>query len=255
MLQQAVEHIRRLEMEKTFLLAENKRLEHLACGHNHVTSTSYDDEPVGKRRKIDTESSDEGVSMVIDEALAIDELRRQLDELRQRLECERQTRMLLEQQQLHLVTENYASKPMDPFSDISIRYSVSAPTENVGLRGNLETIIEAIQHLEESQTMQNSPLCAKSDNFTSEEDDVDHDDDSNSAHSTMFRSSAALQLPATELMRVVAAAEALQCFAKHQEVTHRTPQSFPCILQPIRSSVGSKLHHRLTHPQRLFHSP
>lgn len=255
-MQQAVEHIRRLEMEKTFLLAENKRLEHLACGHNHVTSTGYDDEPVGKRRKIDTESSDEGVSMVIDEALAIDELRRQLDELRQRLECERQTRMLLEQQQqLHLVTENYARKPMDHFSDISIRYSVSAPTENVGLRGNLETIIEAIQHLEESQTMQNSPLCAKSDNFTSEEDDVDHDDDSNSAHSTMFRSSAALQLPATELMRVVAAAEALQCFAKHQEVTHRTPQSFPCILQPIRSSVGSKLHHRLTHPQRLFHSP
>lgn len=255
MLQQAVEHIRRLEMEKTFLLAENKRLEHLVCSHNLVTSTGYDDGPVNKRRKTDTESSDEGVSMAIDETLAIDELRRQLDEVRQRLECERQTRALLEQQQqLHLVTENYAGKPMDSFPDISIRYSVSAPAENAGLRGSLETIIEAIQHLEEAQTMQNSPLCgAKSDNFASE-DDVDHDD-SNSAHPMMFRSGSALQLPATELMRVVAAAEALQCFAKRQDVTHRTPPLFPCILQPIRSSVGSKLHHRLTHPQRLFHSP
>ena len=248
-----MEYIKSLEQDKTYLLAENSRLERLVYDRSHVTSSGYqEDEPTNKRRKMDTESSDEGVGMTTDEAIVVDDLRKQLDELRQRLEYERQLRMLLEQQQLCLVTSGaYANKPTDGFPDIDVRHSVPMPAEGMALRGSLETIVAAIQHLEGSQDMPGeSQTCGKSDSFTSE-DDVDHDD-SNSAHSTSFSSDTSLQLPASELMRVVAAAEALQFFAeRHATMRGKASQTFPCILQPLRSSeVTSNSHHI----RRIFHS-
>lgn len=211
-----------------------------------------------KHKRIDTESSDEGVSMMAaEEPPAIDNLRRQLVELRQRLECERQTRSLLEQQQqLHLVTDRYASRPTDSFSSIGLRYSVSAPTEDARLCGSLETIVEAIQHLEGgAQTMPDSSTLTKSDGSFTIEDDVDPDDSNSTLHSPMFLNNSSLQLPTTELMRAVAAAEVLQCFSKRHKVMNRRPQKpFPCILQPMRSSVGSKLCHELIKSQQYFHN-
>lgn len=244
-------------MERAFLLAENKRLEHRVC-HSRVSSTGYDDNaPMTKHKKTDAESSDEGVSMMAaEEPPAVDNLRRQLVELRQRLECERQTRSLLEQQQLRLVTGRYASssRPTDSFSNIGLRCSASVPTEDATrLCGSLETIVEAIQHLEGAQAAHDSPALTKSDSYTIEDDTGP--DDSNSAHSTMFLNSGSLQLPTAELMRAVAAAEVLQCFSSRHEVMNRRLQPFPCILQPTRSSsIGSKLCHKLIKSQQYFHN-
>lgn len=255
-LQQAVERIRRLEMERAFLLAENKRLEHLVCC-SRVSSTGYDDDaPTTKHKKTDTESSDEGVSMMaVEEPPAVDNLQRQLVELHQRLECERQTRSLLEQQQLRLVADRYASsRPTDSFSSVGLRCSASTPTEDATrLCGSLEMIVEAIQHLEGAQAVHDSPVLTKFDSYMIE-DDIGPDD-SNSAHSTMFLNSGSLQLPTTELMRAVAAAEVLQCFSSRHKVTNRRPQPFPCILQPtMSSSIESKLCHKLPKSQQYFHN-
>ena len=106
-LQQTSEYITNLESEKTRLLSQNSILRHTLKELNHnpdtlvgslaeqITPQPATAPPAAKRKKRDTESSDEGISLGFDE-VQIDELRKEVVELRLQLERERKLRQALE---------------------------------------------------------------------------------------------------------------------------------------------------------------
>ncbi len=104
-LQSTSDYITYLEQEKTRVVSQNGHLKALLkeLGHE-VPYPDLPDSPPPKRKKRDTESSDEGISLSCNDVMeetVVDKLRRETMELRKELERERKRRMYLEEHGRH----------------------------------------------------------------------------------------------------------------------------------------------------------
>ncbi|KAA8585105.1 hypothetical protein FQN60_003799 [Etheostoma spectabile] len=159
-LQQTAEYIFTLEQEKTRLLQQNSQLKRII---QELSGSSP------KRRR--AEEKDEGIgSPDILEEEKTEDLRREMIELRQQLEKERSVRMLLEDQMRSLdaqlypeklkvftqqVQEHHTQTQSLPPQPHHVTVVTMGPTSVISAvstsRHNLDTIVQAIQHIEGTQ--------------------------------------------------------------------------------------------------------
>ncbi|XP_017291445.1 transcription factor AP-4 isoform X2 [Kryptolebias marmoratus] len=152
-LQQTAEYIFTLEQEKTRLLQQNSQLKRII---QELSGSSP------KRRR--AEEKDEGIgSPDILEEEKTEDLRREMIELRQQLEKERSVRMILEDQVLAPATPpaptHHATvivpAPAQTPQPHHVTVVTMGPTSVINSvstsRQNLDTIVQAIQHIEGTQ--------------------------------------------------------------------------------------------------------
>ncbi|KAM4534846.1 transcription factor AP-4 isoform 2-T2 [Fundulus diaphanus] len=152
-LQQTAEYIFTLEQEKTRLLQQNSQLKRII---QELSGSSP------KRRR--AEEKDEGIgSPDILEEEKTEDLRREMIELRQQLEKERTVRMMLEDQVLAPATPpaptHHATvivpAPAQTPQPHHVTVVTMGPTSVINSvstsRQNLDTIVQAIQHIEGTQ--------------------------------------------------------------------------------------------------------
>ncbi|XP_070836900.1 transcription factor AP-4 isoform X3 [Chaetodon trifascialis] len=152
-LQQTAEYIFTLEQEKTRLLQQNSQLKRII---QELSGSSP------KRRR--AEEKDEGIgSPDILEEEKTEDLRREMIELRQQLEKERSVRMMLEDQVLAPATPpaptHHATvivpAPVQPPQPHHVTVVTMGPASVINTvstsRQNLDTIVQAIQHIEGTQ--------------------------------------------------------------------------------------------------------
>jgi len=180
-LQKAVEYICALENDRSYLIACNDRLTRRlrALGRDicdvdddddnftRLSSISATSSTMSKRRKLDTESSDDGIGGMLSpkvlcgelsaEGSVVDALRRQIADLQRQLE--RQRRISSEYMQFDVPQHRARNAAAGPFSSSN----TSTPR-----RGSLETIVEAIRCLEgdekaESKTIVEAIRCLEGD--------------------------------------------------------------------------------------------
>jgi transcription factor AP-4 len=107
-LQTTSDYITSMEQEKTRLLSQNAHLKRMLAEITRNAELS----PPPKRKKRDTESSDEGIGMTnsdFDEP-TVDEIKREMIELRTQLDRERRLRMMLEEQIRQLEGQLYPER-------------------------------------------------------------------------------------------------------------------------------------------------
>eukprot|EP00066_Takifugu_rubripes_P013007 XP_011602273.1 PREDICTED: transcription factor AP-4 isoform X2 [Takifugu rubripes] len=152
-LQQTAEYIFTLEQEKTRLLQQNSQLKRII---QELSGSSP------KRRR--AEEKDEGIgSPDILEEEKSEDLRREMIELRQQLEKERSVRMMLEDQVLAPATPpaptHHATvivpAPVQAVLPHHVTVVTMGPSSVINTvstsRQNLDTIVQAIQHIEGTQ--------------------------------------------------------------------------------------------------------
>jgi len=173
-LQKAVEYICALENDRSYLITCNDRLTRRlrALGidicevddddnnFTRLSSISATSSSMSKRRKLDTESSDEGIGGMLSPKVlcgelsgdrpVVDALRRQIADLQRQLERER--RISSEYMHLDVSQHRGRSTTAGPFSS-------SASTHR---RGSLETIVEAIRCLEGDEKAESKPKPTES---------------------------------------------------------------------------------------------
>lgn len=156
-LQQATDYIGSLKKEKAMLLARNAELKRV-LGNLGYEVHDTGDTPLA-RRKQDTESSDEGVVMTTScdaQDDVVDDLRRQVVDLREEVDRERQQRTTIEEQHRGLIAGIYTDlNVVDPTTTLATSFQRPQMAHDVttSRRGNLLTIIEAIRHLEGERTV------------------------------------------------------------------------------------------------------
>ncbi|OWF47042.1 transcription factor AP-4-like [Mizuhopecten yessoensis] len=164
-LQQTTDYIQALEQDKSKLIAQNTHLKRILSEFDvgeRPLEVVYHDSPPPKRKKRDTESSDEGISSDYD---ALEDIKREMIELKCQLEQERQLRMILEEKEAQERIRQLASRVkmqvqmqkdkmiyMDPIDEerhgLIVKSDCEGPMSESMSRRNLETIVEAIRHLE-----------------------------------------------------------------------------------------------------------
>ncbi|XP_040297751.1 transcription factor AP-4 isoform X2 [Bufo bufo] len=154
-LQQTADYIFSLEQEKTRLLQQNTQLKRFIQEFNGSSP---------KRRR--AEDKDEGIgSPDIWEEEKAEDLRREMIELRQQLDKERSVRMMLEEQLLaphmplaptHHPTVIVPAPPPAPSHHVNVvTVGHSSVISSVSTsRQNLDTIVQAIQHIEGTRDKQ-----------------------------------------------------------------------------------------------------
>ncbi|XP_046542506.1 transcription factor AP-4-like isoform X1 [Haliotis rubra] len=179
-LQQTSEHISSLETEKTKLLAQNAHLKKILLEVSNERDEYFNESPPPKRKKRDTESSDEGISLgsSIDSSSeeSNEDLQREIIELRRQLDRERWLRMMYEERLRSVESQIYPDRIRHIAAHVQASIhiqnekalkqanvtEVSEDNEKVTIkeedpkaalessmsRKNLETIVEAIRHLE-----------------------------------------------------------------------------------------------------------
>ncbi|XP_059414927.1 transcription factor AP-4-like isoform X3 [Carassius carassius] len=153
-LQQTAEYIFSLEQEKTRLLQQNTQLK------RYIQKEFSGSSP--KRRR--AEEKDEGIgSPDILEDEKVEDLRREMIELRQQLDKERSVRMMLEEQVFSPATPpaptHHATvivpAPAPPPAPHHVTVVTMGPASVINTastsRQNLDTIVQAIQHIEGTQ--------------------------------------------------------------------------------------------------------
>ena len=174
-LQKAVEYICALENDRSYLIACNDRLTRRlrALGRDicdvdddddnftRLSSISATSSTMSKRRKLDTESSDDGIGGMLSpkvlcgelsaEGSVVDALRRQIADLQRQLE--RQRRISSEYMQFDVPQHRARNAAAGPFSSSN----TSTPR-----RGSLETIVEAIRCLEGDEKAESKPKPTES---------------------------------------------------------------------------------------------
>ncbi|XP_064636610.1 transcription factor AP-4-like [Lineus longissimus] len=217
-LQQTVDYISDLEHEKTRLMAQTTQLKHLLSEvgrDSRDSDTSSQGSPPPKRKKRDTESSDEGISLGFEDQ-TVEDLRKELIEIRLQLDRERRLRLALEERNRSVEAKLYgdhrpyeelilahpayrqkqvyfedqprpepmiispvlastlpatvtlansrlieSSQPREIPGSRSKQYveeSSSVETESSMSRRNLETIVEAIRHLEGEHVLEDNKV-------------------------------------------------------------------------------------------------
>nr|KAG5688091.1 hypothetical protein BaRGS_002696 [Batillaria attramentaria] len=182
-LQHTTEYIANIEQEKKRLASQNDQLKHMLMELGRERDLErQNDSPPPKRKKRDTESSDEGISMVEStsdgskDLPSVDDLHREMVELRNQLDRERLVRIMLEdrarsleaqlyhtQRPHHLsssqmpapvnlkVAESHATKAGCNVQEISAhedRPRTAEPRFHSAPRRNLENLVEAIRQIE-----------------------------------------------------------------------------------------------------------
>ncbi|XP_042197198.1 transcription factor AP-4 isoform X3 [Callorhinchus milii] len=154
-LQQTAEYIFSLEQEKTRLLQQNSQLKRFIQEYSGSSP---------KRRR--AEEKDEGIgSPDVWEDEKVEDLKREMIELRQQLDKERSVRMMLEEQLLpahislastHHPTVIVQTPPPAPSHHVAVVTMGAASVINTSTtsRQNLDTIVQAIQHIEGTQDSQ-----------------------------------------------------------------------------------------------------
>lgn len=167
-LQKAVEYIYSLESDRSYLMACNDRLTRRlrALGRDiceidddddnftRLSSISAASATTSKRRKLDTESSDEGIGGMLSPKVlrgelsadgpVVDVLRRQIADLQRQLERERR----ISSEYIRTDVSQHRSRGTS-----SVPFSSSTPR-----RGSLETIVEAIRCLEGDEKTETKPV-------------------------------------------------------------------------------------------------
>ncbi|XP_002738783.1 transcription factor AP-4-like [Saccoglossus kowalevskii] len=171
-LQQTSEFIFNLEQEKTRLLQQNTQMRQMLAKRSAETKES----PPKRRKNEDSISSDEGIGSPEVEDLSMEELQKEMVELRQQLDRERRLRMLLEERNRSLEAQLYPEKLREiakheqqkQLLDVQRMHEIQqmqqtqtvvpvpvqlihAPpviTANNAARQNLDAIVQAIKHLE-----------------------------------------------------------------------------------------------------------
>jgi len=164
-LQKAVEYICALENDRSYLIACNdrltRRLRALGCdilevddddSFSRLSSISATSSTMSKRRKLDTESSDEGISEMLSPKVlcgelsaggpVTDTLRRQVADLQRELARERR----ISSEYMHFYTSHHRGRSV-----------ASSSNTNTPRRGSLETIVEAIRCLEGDEKAESKP--------------------------------------------------------------------------------------------------
>ncbi|XP_078602020.1 transcription factor AP-4-like isoform X2 [Branchiostoma floridae x Branchiostoma japonicum] len=183
-LQQTAEYIFALEQDKTRLLHQNSQLKRALSELMEGKGGS----PSPKRKKMDSESrvSDEGIADVADDHENMENIKKQMLDLRCQLDKERRLRMMLEEQNRSLEAQLYPERlrelahqvqiqaqqdvhrriveqhqliPQQPQPTPVITVPVSAMTTVsqdavTASRQSLDTIVQAIQHLEGNKVLQ-----------------------------------------------------------------------------------------------------
>ncbi|XP_069131081.1 transcription factor AP-4-like [Argopecten irradians] len=164
-LQQTTDYIQALEQDKSKLIAQNTHLKRILSDFDtgeRLLEAVYHDSPPPKRKKRDTESSDEGISADYD---ALEDIKREMMELKCQLEQERQLRMILEEREAQERIRHLASRVnmqvqiqkdkmiyMEQIEEERhghiMKSECESPMSESMSRRNLETIVEAIRHLE-----------------------------------------------------------------------------------------------------------
>ncbi|XP_067912762.1 transcription factor AP-4 isoform X2 [Heterodontus francisci] len=155
-LQQTAEYIFSLEQEKTRLLQQNSQLKRFIQEYSGSSP---------KRRRAD--DKDEGIgSPDVWEDEKLEDLKREMIELRQQLDKERSVRMMLEEQLLpsHIFPASthhptvIVQTPPPPASHqvtvVTMGPSSVINSPSTTSRQNLDTIVQAIQHIEGTQEKQ-----------------------------------------------------------------------------------------------------
>uniref|UniRef100_UPI00398E763D transcription factor AP-4 isoform X2 n=1 Tax=Pristiophorus japonicus TaxID=55135 RepID=UPI00398E763D len=155
-LQQTAEYIFSLEQEKTRLLQQNSQLKRFIQEYSGSSP---------KRRR--AEDKDEGIgSPDVWEDEKLEDLKREMIELRQQLDKERSVRMILEEQLLpaHISPASthhptvIVQTPPPPASHlvtvVTMGPSSVINSSSTTSRQNLDTIVQAIQHIEGTQAKQ-----------------------------------------------------------------------------------------------------
>lgn len=101
-LQQTTHYLYKILKEKEQLLSQNMQLKLMLTKFNKADHDSGNDSPPPKRSKCDTVSSDEGVADMDDNAALIEEMRREILEVRVQLDREHRIRLMLEKQKASL---------------------------------------------------------------------------------------------------------------------------------------------------------
>ncbi|XP_076345053.1 transcription factor AP-4-like isoform X2 [Tachypleus tridentatus] len=149
-LQQTAEYIYQLEQEKARLLAQNCQLKRLLSSQMNMDSDGNSlDSPLPKRKKTETESSDEGIgnmSPTGDTDNAPEEMKREMVDLRVQLDRERKLRMMLEEQTQNLETLVYPGQAQGIDTHDTVEQSSSTQYSFICAEGNFSTpIIELKQ--------------------------------------------------------------------------------------------------------------
>ncbi|XP_072040312.1 transcription factor AP-4-like [Amphiura filiformis] len=218
-LQQTSDYIYRLEQEKTTLLNQVVQLKRLLKKYEKMEDG---DSPSPKRRKRNDSMMDEGIGSpesmedTIPSNRPHEDIRRDIVELRCQLDRERRYRMVLEEQNRTLEAQLYPEKlkelakqiqiqeQQQVFHDRKIELEVAAaqqrtmliqyqvpqqappavaPTTSTTSRQNLETIVQAIRHLEgDKPTPGNTPVQTPSHTPTPEDEARKQRDDAPPQH-------------------------------------------------------------------------
>ena len=149
-LQQTSEYIFSLEQDKTRLLQQNTTLKRILSHTERHGLSSTENTPAIKRIKTDSSEArarihcgQENHSVVHDDDY-VEEIQKELIDLRSQLERERRLRILLEEQKSKLESElnDYKYRP-----HLQAKSSRS-PSDSGPTKQSLDTIIQAIRHLE-----------------------------------------------------------------------------------------------------------
>ncbi|XP_036362626.1 transcription factor AP-4 isoform X2 [Octopus sinensis] len=156
-LQQTSEYISSLERDKTTVMAENDRLRQQLMNINNtlnsINAAVAEESPPPKRKKRDTESSDEGIGLC-EESTQLDEMRKKLLDIQLHFDQEKRMRLKFEDRSraLEAKLQKLSSHVLDKEAVMSLNEVDEKPSQplfNSSMsRRNLETIVEAIRHLE-----------------------------------------------------------------------------------------------------------
>lgn len=184
-LQHTTEYIANIEQEKKRLSNQNEQLKHMLMelGRERDSERQNDSPPPPKRKKRDTESSDEGIGMGEStsdgskDLPSVDDLHREMVELRNQLDRERLVRIMLEDraraleaqlyhsaqsQRTHHLSSSQIPAPVNLKVEAHVTKSVSnvqeisahedrphaEPRYHATPRRNLENLVEAIRQIE-----------------------------------------------------------------------------------------------------------
>lgn len=160
-LQQTSEYIASLERDKTTVMAENDRLRQQLMNVSNTLNTinaavAAEESPPPKRKKRDTESSDEGIGLC-EESSQLEEMRKKLVDIQLHFDQEKQLRLKFEDRSkvLEEKLQKLSNHVFDQETVMTLTESDNKPAEplfNASMsRRNLQTIVEAIRHLEGEQ--------------------------------------------------------------------------------------------------------
>ncbi|XP_070552589.1 transcription factor AP-4-like [Ptychodera flava] len=199
-LQQTSDYIFNLEQDKTRLLQQNTQMKAMLSKRGIEFGSK--ESPPKRRKNDDSISSDEGIGSPEIEELSMEEMQKEMVDLRQQLDRERRLRMLLEEQNRSLEAQLYPEKLREIAKHVQLQeqqklmetqrlrelqavksLQLSQPPVPVHIiqnppvitatntaRQNLDAIVQAIKHLEGAKETPTPEDNERNNNYESDDD-------------------------------------------------------------------------------------